>query len=30
MIFLIDTGIRRWEHVVGLWQLVPARRLGQP
>jgi len=22
-VFLIDTGIRRWEHVVGLWQLVP-------
>jgi hypothetical protein len=29
MIFLIDTGIRRWEHVVGLWQLVPVRRLGR-
>ncbi|MFO1485601.1 MAG: VWA domain-containing protein [Verrucomicrobiaceae bacterium] len=28
LVFLIDTGIRRWEHVVGLWQLVPlpARR----
>jgi hypothetical protein len=26
MIFLIDTGIRRWEHVVGLWQLVPQRK----
>jgi Ca-activated chloride channel family protein len=25
-IFLIDTGIRRWEHVVGLWQLVPIRK----
>jgi Ca-activated chloride channel family protein len=25
MIFLIDTGIRRWEHVVGLWQLVPSQ-----
>jgi hypothetical protein len=24
-VFLIDTGIRRWEHVVGLWQLVPQR-----
>ena len=23
LIFLIDTGIRRWEHVVGLWELVP-------
>uniref|UniRef100_UPI003783C872 VWA domain-containing protein n=1 Tax=Prosthecobacter sp. TaxID=1965333 RepID=UPI003783C872 len=30
MTFLIDTGIRRWEHVIGLWQLVPVRRLGQP
>ncbi|MBL9178081.1 MAG: VWA domain-containing protein [Verrucomicrobiaceae bacterium] len=26
LIFLIDTGIRRWEHVVGLWQLVPLRK----
>ena len=26
MIFLIDTAIRRWEHVVGLWQLVPQRK----
>lgn len=25
-IFLIDTAIRRWEHVVGLWQLVPIRK----
>jgi len=25
-IFLIDTGIRRWEHVVSLWQLVPLRK----
>ena len=24
-VFLIDTGIRRWEHVVGLWQLMPQR-----
>ena len=23
LIFLIDTAIRRWEHVVGLWELVP-------
>lgn len=26
LIFLIDTSIRRWEHVVGLWQLVPLRK----
>jgi uncharacterized membrane protein len=26
LLFLIDTGIRRWEHVVGLWQLVPLRK----
>jgi Ca-activated chloride channel homolog len=26
ILFLIDTGIRRWEHVVGLWQLVPQRK----
>lgn len=26
LIFLIDTAIRRWEHVVGLWQLVPIRK----
>jgi Ca-activated chloride channel family protein len=26
LIFLIDTGIRRWEHVVGLWQLIPLKR----
>jgi len=25
LLFLIDTGIRRWEHVVGLWQLVPIK-----
>lgn len=24
-VFLLDTGIRRWEHVVGLWQLMPQR-----
>lgn len=24
-IFLVDTCIRRWEHVVGLWQLIPRR-----
>ncbi|MEZ5386640.1 MAG: VWA domain-containing protein [Prosthecobacter sp.] len=24
-VFLIDTCIRRWEHVVGLWQLIPRR-----
>lgn len=23
LLFLLDTGIRRWEHVVGLWQLLP-------
>ncbi len=26
LLFLIDTSIRRWEHVVGLWQLVPLRK----
>lgn len=26
LLFLIDTGIRRWEHVVGLWQLVAVRK----
>ncbi len=29
LLFLVDTGIRRWEHVVGLWQLVPMRKLGR-
>ncbi len=27
LIFLADTCIRRWEHVAGLWQLVPLARL---
>ncbi|WP_395742781.1 VWA domain-containing protein [Prosthecobacter sp.] len=27
LIFLIDTAIRRWEHVVGLWQLLPKRQV---
>jgi hypothetical protein len=26
LLFLIDTAIRRWEHVVGLWQLVPLKK----
>lgn len=26
LLFLIDTAIRRWDHVVSLWQLVPVKR----
>lgn len=26
LVFLLDTGIRRWEHVIGLWQLIPLKK----
>jgi hypothetical protein len=27
LLFLIDTAIRRWEHVLGIWEMVISRRV---